>query len=42
MPMKGKVVIQSGFDVEYSCVIEQTVYDSDSPEARMNILGMDF
>ena len=42
MPMKGKVVIQSAFDVEYSCVIEHTVYVSDSPEARMNILGMDF
>ena len=42
MPMKGKVLIQSAFDVEYSCVIEQTVYVSDSPEARMDILGMDF
>ena len=42
MPMKGKVVIQSAFDVEYSCVIEHTVYVSDSPEARMNILGIDF
>ena len=42
MPMKGKVVIQSAFDVEYSGVIEHTVYVSDSPEARMNILGMDF
>ena len=42
MPMKEKVVIQSAFDVEYSCVIEHTVYVSDSPEARMNILGMDF
>ena len=41
MPMKGKVVIQSSFDVKYSCVIEHTVYVSDSPEARMNILGMD-
>ena len=28
-----KVVIQSAFDVEYSCVIEHTVYVSDSPEA---------
>ena len=42
MPMKGKVVIQSAFDVEYSCVNEHTVYVSDSPEARMNILVMDF
>ena len=42
MPMKGKVVIQPAFDVEYSCVIEHTVYVSDSPEARMNTLGMDF
>ena len=42
MPMKGKTIIQSAFDVEYSCVIEHTVYVSDSPEARMIILGMDF
>ena len=45
MPTKGKVVIQPAFDVEYSeysCVIEHTVYVSDSPEARMNSLGMDF
>ena len=42
MPMKRKVVIQSAFDVEYFCVIEHTVYVSDSSEARMNILGMDF
>ena len=42
MPMNGKVLIHSAFDVEYFCVIEHTVYVSDSPEARMNILGMDF
>ena len=42
MPMEGKVVIQSAFDVEYSCVMELIVHVSDSPEARMNILGMDF
>ena len=42
MPMKGKVVIQSAFDVECSCVIEHIVYVFDSPEARMNNLGMDF
>ena len=42
MYLKGKVVIQSAFDVEYSCVIEHTVYVSHSPEARMNILGMNF
>ena len=41
-PMKGKVVIQSAFDVEYSCVPEHTVYVSVSPEARRNLLGMDF
>ena len=42
MPMKGKIVIQSAFDVDYFFVIEDTVYVSDPPEARMNILGMDF
>ena len=42
MPMEGKVVIQSAFDVEYSCVIEHTVYVSDSHEARMNILEINF
>ena len=42
MPMKGKVELQSALDVEYSCVIEHPVYVSDSPEAPMNILGMDF
>ena len=42
MPMKGKVVIQSAFDVEFSCVIEHTVFVSDSPEAQMNILGTEF
>ena len=42
MSMKGKVVIPSAFDVEYICVIEHMVYVSDSAEARMNILGMDF
>ena len=36
-PMKEKVLIQSGFDTEFSCVIEHTVSVSDSPEARMNI-----
>ena len=41
MPMKGEVVIQCAFDVEYTCVIEHMVYVSCSPEARMNILGMD-
>ena len=40
MPMNGKTVIHSAFDVEYSCVIEHTVDVFDSPEARMNILGM--
>ena len=42
MPMKGKTTIQSAFDVEYSCVIEHMVYVSDSPEALMNFLGIDF
>ena len=42
MPMKGKTIIQPAFYVKYSCVIEDTVYVSDSPEARMNIFGLDF
>ena len=42
MHMEVKVVIQSAFDVENSCVTEHTVYISDSPEARMNFLGMNF
>ena len=42
MPMEGKVVIQSAFDVEYIFVIEHMVCVSDSPEARRNILGRDF
>ena len=40
IPMKVKVVIQTAFEVEYTCVIEHNV--SVSPEARMKILGMDF
>ena len=42
MTMKRKAVIQSAFAAEYSCVIDYTVYVSDSPEARINMLGMDF
>ena len=42
MPMNGKVLIHSAFDVEFFCVIEHTVFVSDSAEARMNILGVDF
>ena len=42
LPMKGKAVIQSTFDDDFSCLIEHTVFVSDSPEARMNFLGMDF
>ena len=42
MPKKCKAVIQSAFDVEYSCVIENTFYVFDPPEARMNLLGMNF
>ena len=41
MPMKGKPVIRSAFDAGYSCVFELMVYLSDSPEARINILGND-
>ena len=41
MPMKGKVIIQSAFDVEYCCVIEHSVYFSESNAARINILGWD-
>ena len=37
----GKVVFQSLFDAEHTCVFEHMVYVSDSPEARMNILGLD-
>ena len=42
MPMKGKIVIQSAFDVDSFFVFEHTVFVSESPEARMNIVGMDF
>ena len=42
MPMKGKVVIQSVFDVEYTWLIEHMVYVSDSPGARMSIFRKDF
>ena len=42
MPMKEKVVIQSTFDVEYTCVIEHMVHVSDSPQTRMSFFGMDF
>ena len=42
MPMKVKNVIQSASDMEYSCLIEDMVQVSDSPEAQMNILGMAF
>ena len=42
MTMKGKVAIQSAFDAECTCVIEYMVYVSESPEARINILGMEF
>ena len=42
MPMKGKVVIMSAFDVEYTCAIEHMVFVSDSPEAGMYTLGMSF
>ena len=42
MLVKEKVVIQSAFDVGYTCVIEHTVYVSDSLEAWMNLPGMEF
>ena len=42
MPKKRKVVIQSAFDVEYTCIIEHMVYLSGSPAAGKDILGMDF
>ena len=41
MPIKGKVIIQSAFDVEYCCVIEHSVYFSESNAARINVLGRD-
>ena len=31
VPMKGKVVIQSAFDVDFTCIIEHTVYVSLIP-----------
>ena len=40
--MKRKVVIQSAFGIEYTCVPEHMIYASDNPEARNNIPGMDF
>ena len=42
MPKKTKVVNREAFDVENPCVIEHTVYLSDSPDERMNTLVMDF
>ena len=42
MPMKGKAVIQAAFEVGFTCVIENKVYVSELPEARMKVLGMDF
>ena len=42
MPMKEKVLIQSAPDVEFTCVIEHMVYNSDSNEARINVLGKGF
>ena len=40
MSIKRKVIIQSAFDVEYTCVIERMVFVSESSEARMNIFGL--
>ena len=42
MPMKRKVVIQSAVDLENTFVLEHMAYVSDSPEAQMSLLGMDF
>ena len=41
MCIKRKVVIQSAYDVEYICLFELKVFASDSPEERMNILGLE-
>ena len=40
--MKGKIVIQSLFDEEYTFVIEHMVYISDWPQAPMKNPGMNF
>ena len=42
LSMKGKAVIQSAFDVEYTCVIEHMADVFAPPEAPMNIFRMDF
>ena len=42
MPLKGRVVIQHAFDVEYISAFERMVYVSDSSDARMNILEKNF
>ena len=34
-------MIQSAFDVQYTCIFEHILYDFESLEAWMNILGMD-
>ena len=42
MPVKGKVAIQSAFEVENSCAFQHRVDVSDSPMAQMRFLGMVF
>ena len=42
LPMKRKSMIDTPFELEYTCVIEHMVYNSDSPEAWMSILGNNF
>ena len=42
MPMKGKVMIRSEFDLECACDIENMVYVFESTKARMNILGKEY
>ena len=34
MPMKARIMIQSAFQVEYTCVIEHMVHVFEQPEAR--------
>ena len=42
MPKKRKNVIQPAFDLEYSSVIEHTIYVTDSPQARRVVTRFDY
>ena len=42
MPKKGKIEIQSAFDVDYNSVFEHVVYVSDSTDKRIKIPGKTF